>query len=100
MMARLTPFQAILRECRFCSRTTPDKCSSKRCPLSRRSPSRKSPASRIRAYCRLVCPGFPCAGGDQLPIIGTRIPCWLYPFRSGRAPAWAKQRKTVREVSA
>jgi hypothetical protein len=94
-MKRLTPFQAIRRECRFCRRTTPDKCLSD-CVLNKKSSPRKSPTGRIWSYCRQTCPGYRCDNGDQIYIIGTMERCWLLPFRNGKNPYLAK-RKVPRE---
>ncbi len=98
-MKRLTPFQAIRRECRFCQRTTPDRCRSS-CVLNKRTSPRKTPLGRIRAYCREVCPGYRCIGGDQLWIIGTSERCWLFPFRNGRNPHLAKPENRREKIGA
>jgi hypothetical protein len=87
-MKRLTPFQAIRRECRFCRRTTPDRCLSD-CVLNKKTSPRASPAGRIRKYCRQTCLVFPCGDGNQL-WLGTSETCWLFPFRNGRNPYLAK----------
>ena len=93
-MKRLTPFQSIRRECRFCRRTTPDKCLSD-CVLNKKTAPRKSPTGRIWSYCRQTCPAFPCGDGNQF-WLGTSETCWLFPFRNGRNPYLAK-RKDPRE---
>lgn len=92
---RLTPFQAIRRECRFCRKTTPDKCLID-CVLNKKTSPRKSPTGRIWSYCRQTCPGYRCDNGDQIYIIGTTERCWLLPFRNGKNPYLAKL-KDLRE---
>jgi hypothetical protein len=84
---RLTPFQAIRRECRFCGRTTPERCPAD-CVLNKKTSPRASPAGRIRKYCREICEDFPArCDGDLLWRLGTNQTCWLHPYRTGRARA-------------
>ena len=100
-MEKLTAAQAIRRECKSCSGTTPKNCPTELCKLSPDVFPCRSSVKRIAAHCKDCSgenPPITCKGLLLRPNGNVRIEeyslCWLHPFRLGRNPYKPKREPT------